>query len=333
MQFRYAVATALPLALVAGCSSTEGPVSGSETRPAVETHAEEHKTGQTGGQNYRKPKGDYHGIYVEGKHKNKPAQQAKVFKKSVGRKPNIAKYFHAWPATFPAAWAKAAYKAGALPQLEIEPHGVGAIEDIAAGKNDDVIRAYAQAVKAAKMPISISFAHEMNGYWYDWGTKNTKPKTFVKAWRHMHDLFEEEGATDVKWLWTPNVVYPMPKVKLKQYYPGHSYVDWVGVIGYYRKNQKTPTFKWIFEPTIKQIKTFSKKPILLAETGVQTGPGRDKKITDLMTTVAKRKDIIGVIWFNMDKRKAEKADYRLEVNKSSLKTFRSLVTKYSFGRP
>ncbi|GAA0963594.1 glycosyl hydrolase [Actinocorallia libanotica] len=307
--------------------------------PAAQTASQDpgaHPPGRSGGQETeasRAPKGDYLGVYMEGKYKNKPVQQAKFSKQKFGRKPTIAKFFHAWPSGFPTSWAKTAYKAGALPQMEIEPHGAGTIEAIAAGRSDEYIRAYAQQVKAAGVPISISFAHEMNGYWYDWGTKKTKAGTFVKAWRRMHDLFAEEGATDVKWLWTPNVVYPMPKVKLKQYYPGNAYVDWVGVIGYYRNNQKSSTFKWIFDPTIKQIKKFSKKPILLAETGVQTGPGRDKKITDLLTTVAKRKDIIGIIWFNMDKRKAEKADYRLEANKSSVKTFRSLVTKYSFGRP
>ncbi|WP_344244333.1 glycoside hydrolase family 26 protein [Actinocorallia libanotica] len=335
MKFRYVAATALPLALVTGCSSTEGPVDA----PAAQTASQDpgaHPPGRSGGQETeasRAPKGDYLGVYMEGKYKNKPVQQAKFSKQKFGRKPTIAKFFHAWPSGFPTSWAKTAYKAGALPQMEIEPHGAGTIEAIAAGRSDEYIRAYAQQVKAAGVPISISFAHEMNGYWYDWGTKKTKAGTFVKAWRRMHDLFAEEGATDVKWLWTPNVVYPMPKVKLKQYYPGNAYVDWVGVIGYYRNNQKSSTFKWIFDPTIKQIKKFSKKPILLAETGVQTGPGRDKKITDLLTTVAKRKDIIGIIWFNMDKRKAEKADYRLEANKSSVKTFRSLVTKYSFGRP
>ncbi len=336
MRFRFAVATALPLALLAGCSSSGGEVGAPGTETTAPAQGQQHP-GQTGGQNsdaaLRAPKRDYLGIYVEGKYKNKPAQQAKVFKKSVGRTPNIAKYFQAWYTPFPTAWAKTASQAGALPQLEIEPHGVGVLENIAAGESDDYIREYAQAVKAAGVPVSISFAHEMNGYWYDWGTKNSKPATFVRAWRHVHDIFKEEGATRVVWLWAPNVIYPMPKVKLKPYYPGDAYVDWVGVIGYYRNNQKTSTFKWIFKPTIDQIKKFTKKPILLAETGVQTGPGRNAEITDLVTTVAKRKDIIGLIWFNMDKRKAEKADYRLEANKSSLKTFRSLVTKYSFGRP
>ncbi|MDX6743530.1 glycoside hydrolase family 26 protein [Actinocorallia sp. A-T 12471] len=330
MQFRYLVASALPLALVVGCSSTGGTV-----EPNASTKAGEHEVGLSGGTESadRAPKREYLGIYSEGKLKNKPAAQATYWKKKVGRAPNITKQFQAWYAPYPTAWAKQAAKAGAMPQIEWEPHGKGLIEQIAAGATDDYLIEYANAVKAAKVPISISFAHEMNGWWYDWGTKNTKPRTFVKAWRHIVDIFDKQGATNVKWLWTPNVTFPMPKVGLKQYYPGPKYVDWVGVIGYYRKKQKQATFNTIFQPTIKQIKKFSKKPILLAETGVQTGPGRDKKIADMLDKVAKRKDIIGLIWFDVDKRKTEGADYRLEVNKPALKTFRSYMTKYPFGRP
>ncbi|GAB2861453.1 hypothetical protein GCM10022221_71580 [Actinocorallia aurea] len=328
MQFRYLLASALPLALVTGCSAT-GTVAPSTSQQA------EHEAGQSGGADSaeRAPSRDYLGIYMESRYKNKPGPQATYWKQKVGRAPNITKQFQAWYAPYPTAWAKAAQKAGAMPQIEWEPHGKGLMADIAAGETDDYLIEYANAVKAAGIPISISFAHEMNGWWYDWGTKGAKPATFVKAWRHIVDVFDKQGATNVKWLWTPNVVFPMPKVGLKQYYPGNKYVDWVGVIGYYRQGQKQTTFNTIFQPTIKKIKGFSKKPILLAETGVQTMPGRDAKIADLLKNVAKRKDIIGLIWFSVDKRKTEGKDYRLEVNKSALKTFRSYVTKYPFGRP
>lgn len=328
MQFRFVAASALPLVLLAGCSSAPEQAAPNAT-PASDT-----VPGQSGGAQDRAAKREYLGIYTEGNVKDNPTAQAKLWKQRVGRSPNIYKMFQAWNAEYPTAWAKAAQKVGGLPQIEWEPHGKGTIEAIAAGKSDAYLVAYAQAVKAAKVPIAISFAHEMNGWWYDWGTKNTKPATYVKAWRHIHDVFKKQGATNVKWLWTPNVIYPMPKVALKKYYPGNAYVDWVGVIGYYRTSSKSNA-KWsyIFEPTIKKIKTFSKKPILLAETGVQTGPNRNKKISEMLSKIATRKDIIGLIWFNMDKRQTEGADYRLEVNKTALKTFRSYMTKYPFGRP
>ncbi|GAA3237416.1 glycoside hydrolase family 26 protein [Actinocorallia longicatena] len=325
MKFRLiAIASVLPLSLVAGCSS--------DADKKVDKTAQADTVSTAGGSEpdavLRATKRKYLGIYVEGKYKDNPAAQSKVLKKNVGRAPNIMKHFQAWNAPYPADWAKAAYKVGALPQLEWEPHGVP-LKTIAAGDSDAFLHAYAKQVKASKVPVMISFGHEMNGWWYDWATKKTTAKQFVAAWRHIHDIFKAEGATNAKWLWAPNVIYPMPKVKLKPLYPGNSYVDWVGVIGYY-KGQKNATFKGFFEPTIKKIRTFSKKPILLAETGSKRGPKRNKEIADLLTNVAKRKDIIGLIWFNMNK--PGDGDYRIEATKSSLKTFRTYVTKYPYGR-
>ncbi|GAB3281020.1 hypothetical protein GCM10027589_08080 [Actinocorallia lasiicapitis] len=333
MQLRHiAIAAMLPLALVTGCSSGGGA-------KAEQTAAQEPQGG--GGGAALAPGREYLGIYTEGKTKNDPAAQAKVFKKNVGRAPNIVKHFVAWGNPYPAAWAKAAYKGGALPQLELENHGVS-MASIAAGEQDEYLVKLAGEIKASGVPVMISPFHEFNGWWYSWATCNGKPaspscqgenkknspKLFVKAWRHMHDVLKENGATKAKWMWSPNVVYPMPKVKLKPFYPGNGYVDWVGVIGYY-KGQKNATFKGSFEPTIKQIRTFTKKPILIAETGSAFGPKRAADLKDLLTTVAKRKDIIGLIYFNMNK--PGEADYRLERTKSSLKLFRSLVTKYPFG--
>ncbi|GAB3669401.1 hypothetical protein GCM10027589_36880 [Actinocorallia lasiicapitis] len=326
MQVRLIAASAvLPLVLAAGCSagaSTVEPAAAQVKKKAA-------------------PR-EYLGIYTEGKTKNNPAAQAKAFKKNVGRAPNIVKYFQGWYSPYPTKWAKAVHKGGALPQLELESHGIS-LTSIAGGKQDAYLTKLAKEVKASKTPVMISPFHEFNGWWYDWGNcnghkgatscngenKKNSPKVFVKAWRHMVDVFKKNGATNAKWMWSPNVVYPMPNVKLKPYFPGKNYVDWVGVIGYY-KGQRNATFKGFIEPTIKQIRTFTKKPVLIAETGSASGKRRNADLKDLLTTIAKRKDIIGLVYFNMNK--PGEADYRLEKSKSSLKLFKSLVTKYPYGR-
>ena len=49
----------------------------------------------------------------------------------------------------------------------------------------------------------------MNGNWYPWGVgvNGNKPGEYVEAWRHVHDIFVQEGATsDVKWVWSPHVI-------------------------------------------------------------------------------------------------------------------------------
>ena len=43
------------------------------------------------------------------------------------------------------------------------------------------------------------------------------------------------GATNAIWIWSPNVITAHPSVRLAPLYPGDDYVDWVGMVGYYRR--------------------------------------------------------------------------------------------------
>ncbi len=88
--------------------------------------------------------------------------------------------------------------------------------------------------------------------------------------RHVHDLFDQEGATQVIWVWSPNVINPVPTVRLKPYWPGEEYVDWVGVIGYYARTGPS-TFSTLYGPTTTQIRAFTKKPAIIAETAAEAG--------------------------------------------------------------
>ena len=50
-------------------------------------------------------------------------------------------------------------------------------------------------------------------------------------WRHVHDVFTAQGATNVTWVWCPNIQGPK-STSLAEMYPGDSYVDWTCVDGY-----------------------------------------------------------------------------------------------------
>ena len=48
----------------------------------------------------------------------------------------------------------------------------------------------------------------MNGTWFDWGNLAAgSPADFVAAWRRFHDMAVEEGATNITWVWCPNVAF------------------------------------------------------------------------------------------------------------------------------
>ncbi|MBC3844311.1 hypothetical protein GXW82_41620 [Streptacidiphilus sp. 4-A2] len=41
----------------------------------------------------------------------------------------------------------------------------------------------------------------------------------MAAWQHIHDIFQNEGVSNVIWVWSPNIINPVPSVQLKAYYP------------------------------------------------------------------------------------------------------------------
>ncbi len=107
------------------------------------------------------------------------------FAAATGRKPDLVGYYVGWRTAFDAAAARTTWSYGALYYMAWEPYGT-TIADIAAGDSNRYISEFAQQVKAADVPIAISFGHEMNGNWYPWGSTDASPASFVAAWRLIH---------------------------------------------------------------------------------------------------------------------------------------------------
>ena len=109
--------------------------------------------------------------------------------------------------------------------------------------------------------VILGFGHEMNGPWYSWGWTHTRAKVFVAAWRHIVDVFRQQGASNVIWLWTINVDPPNDNAiqNPARWWPGSTYVNWVGIDGYYLK--QSWSFAPLFGPTIKIVHSLSRVPV------------------------------------------------------------------------
>jgi hypothetical protein len=221
------------------------------------------------------------------------------FAASVGKKPDLVGQYLAWNSSFDAKAVSAAWSYGALYYMAWEPYGTTA-QAIADGQSDAYISRFARAVRALNLPVAISFGHEMNGNWYPWGTGQTSAAQFVAAWRHIHNLFIQAGASNVIWVWNPNVINGVPQVGLRSYWPGDSYVDWVGITGYF-PSSGGETFASLYGPTMTEIKQFTTKPIIIAETSVQTGPSDTLAARSLVAGVRRHPGVLGFIWFDFDK--------------------------------
>ena len=125
----------------------------------------------------------------------------------------------------------------------------------------------------------LRFAEEMNGNWYAWGqgVNGNTPDQYVEAWRHVHDLFVDAGATNAIWVWCPNIEQPNYRT-FDYLYPGDAYVDWVGLDGYNAASVwQTPwmSMAQLFSASYDDLAALTDKPMMIGETA-STEVGGDK---------------------------------------------------------
>jgi hypothetical protein len=229
-------------------------------------------------------------------------------------------YYSGWLEPFQVSFAQNAARDGSVPLVQIDPDGVS-VGAIASGRYDSYLTAYALSVQAYREPVILSFGHEMNGYWYSWGYQHTSPAVFVAAWRHIVTLFRQLGAQNVTWLWTVNTIHDRASVPSPgPWWPGSSYVTWVGIDGYYY--QSSAMFASLFGPTIAAVRTLTGRPILIAETAAAPAAGQPAKIADLFAGI-RLYGLLGFVWFDSSHVK----DWRLS-GRAAISAFRQGARTY-----
>jgi hypothetical protein len=240
----------------------------------------------------------YLGVFEAGNPAGKPPayQYVEPFSDIAGQQPNLVAYYSGWAQPFSVSYASMLHSHGAIPFVQIDP-SFASVPAIAAGTYDTYLRSYADSVRDYGHAVVIGFGHEMNGDWYSWGwgDKHTNPAAFRAAWRHIVTLFRHEGAYNVTWLWTVNQQRPTGTQPIRAWWPGASYVTWVGIDGYYVK--RSDTFQSVFGSTISQVRHITPKPILLSETGVSRKFSRFGDIYQIFNNVQSQ-NLLGVVWFD-----------------------------------
>jgi Glycosyl hydrolase family 26 len=239
----------------------------------------------------------------------------------VGRKFVIHQKYYNFTDSFPGTSEQEDIVNGRIPLDTWQPQLSGGTqltnnEDaaIAAGTFDSTIIARAQAVKAFGHPMFLRFGHEMNGNWYPWSAYNNNDDAsqYVAAWRHVHDIFVNQGATNAVWIWCPSVK-DNPAVAWNHwtnYFPGNNYVDWVGIDGYNWGTTESwsswQTFATIFGngSTGVYADYAATKPIMIVETasaesGAPAGSSKGQWITDMAASIQSNfPSIEAILWFD-----------------------------------
>ncbi len=234
-------------------------------------------------------------------------------------------YYSGWPERFKTKFAQTAAAHGATTVVEMDPTKIS-LASIAHGRYDPYLAAYARSVAKFGHRVIISFGHEMNGFWYSWGYHHSSPASFVAAWRHIVTVFRRHGATNVIWLWQVNSASPRTG-PVRDWWPGASYVNWVGVSGYYFLPGEH--FSYIFKPVVASVRKFTNDPVLIAETASASGAGQTRRINDLFAGVRKE-HYLGLVWFDHDSSGGGASPYtgenwRLEGHPGEIKAFRAAL--------
>jgi hypothetical protein len=261
------------------------------------------------------------------------------FETTLGSAPRILNWFQGWTASSgtlvdPVMMANVANR-GSIPMITWEPwNWVNGTYDtsvplrrISSGKYDTYIRRWARDLKAFGKPVFLRFAQEMNGSWYPWcaGVNGNRASDYVAAWRKCVNIFRNEKAMNVHWVWCPTIV-GAGSTPIASLYPGDSYVDYAGFDGY---NGGTAlnwggwlTFAQLFANSIFDLRRFTTKPVIICEVGcAETGGDKAAWVKDMLTTQLPgpmASDIRAVLWFNQNK----EADWRVESSTASLAAFR-----------
>ena len=257
------------------------------------------------------------------------SNQLDAFAANAGFTPRITSYYTSdFAQPFALSFAKQMATQGTQVLVQWQPRNTSNVA-IAAGQKDAAIVAAAQAIKSLNYQVIISYGQEMNGNWYPWGNQQTNtPAEYVAAYRHIWTIFQQQGVRNVTWLWGPNISYEGSSA-LKLWYPGDQYVDWVGLDGYYQ--QPTQTFDQLFGPSIAELRSFTNKPMIIAEVGV-SGNTAASQLAGTFTGAALA-GLIGIVYFDETQTgDSTHQDWRLENNSSAMAALRAAVNQFA-ARP
>ena len=279
------------------------------------------------------------GTAVVGGYPNYPLNPRPLddFVSMTGKTPAVVNWFQDWSGGFVREYFEDVSRRGATPMVTWEPKNYSrsgsavnqpdyALRTIIAGKHDTYIRNYARESAAWGKPMYMRFAHEMNGDWYPWaaGVNGNTSAEYVAAWRHIHDIFQQEGATNVRWVWAPNYAFS-GTTPFAELYPGDAYVDWVGIDGYNWGGSGWTSFADVFGPSYRTLAQMTNKPMMIAETASAEAGGdkaawiRQAFLKDVPYNFPRIK---AVLWFSINLER----DWRVSSSPASLTAYKEVVS-------
>lgn len=161
-----------------------------------------------------------------------PATQAtlQAAEKDTGRTFDLVYRYHDIVADFPDDDERAVVREGRALHIAIAAREYGEGEDtvsyadIARGTYDASLRRQATGLASLNAPVFVTFEQEANQR-RKLGVRGSA-EDFKAAWRHVHEVYKAEGATNAVWVWVMTGAAENLS-RAGQLWPGNDVVDWI----------------------------------------------------------------------------------------------------------
>lgn len=202
-----------------------------------------------------------------------------------GRRFDLVYTFHDINDRVPSAFDSAVVGSGAVLHLSVDARDYADPDrasvtwaSVARGEHDAELREQARGIAGLHERVFVTFDHEADQPSH---AALGSPADFVRAWRHVHRLFDANGADNVVWVWVMLGWAPSFPVAARMW-PGNRYVDWISWDAYNDAGCRTgpvttsrqrsfadvalPFLRWVHR-TGPQIGMDIRKPLMISETG------------------------------------------------------------------
>jgi beta-mannanase len=286
--------------------------------------------------------------------------QIKRFRELTGRHPAIVSDYFDFSHGFPLGFLGAIERQGCLPLVTWDPkiwegnRRAGLpdevdLTDIIAGKWDGYIRSWARDARSFGGPLFIRWAHEMNGDWYPYSgafygggstdrfdpSRFDGPEVYALAYLRVHGIFQTEGATNVSWVFSPNVLsfpdesWNEPRRYIE--YIGPENVDWIGFDGYNWGDHHPGEPRWrtpeeLFAPITSRFLSYG-LPMMIAETASAEAGGDKAEWVGNLYRSAQSLGLRGVVYTDFDDKGAALV---IESSGASTQAFREALSNPYF---
>jgi hypothetical protein len=191
------------------------------------------------------------------------------------------------------------------------------------GEYDDLIRKQADAIRDVHTPVLLRMRWEMDRP--NLRATMWSGADYIAAWKYVRNIFREEGATNVSWVWCPTAE-GFQRGDAPDFYPGDDQVDWTCVDVYAGAQ---------FEPIGQLMGPFLQwaaqhpKPIIIGEFGVAKAWGSAARATwlaDAERTFKANPQIKAIAYFESDPDGSEpNKQFQLAGDKAAFQAFHRLA--------